>query len=225
MERSLGALQGRVDRRCAVDDVVVDAVLGEANSHGVVEETRGIRLVLTEQQIRCAVAGEHQSAGPVVLPDHTAVLPTQLWLAMVGRAPGPGVAEPQRRQDMQRCLVRPGILDGDPHEQVVRPCLGVVDGDHPVPAVVEDPGVDQFVLSLGPRPPPVFGDELVVWVCPLRVVIPPGVPGMGRRAVEVPPVFLDVLAVVPLGTGQPEHAFLEDGVSTVPQRQGQAPVL
>ena len=59
----------------------------------------------------------------------------------------------------------------------------------------------------------------------LRVVVSPGVPRVGRRAVEVPPVLLDVLAVVALRAGQAEHPLLEDRVDAVPQRQRQAPVL
>src|SRR5690606_17306409 len=40
--------------------------------------------------------------------------------------------------------------------------------------------------------------------------------------VEVPPVLLGVLAVVALGTGEPEDALLEDGVAPVPEREGEA---
>ena len=38
-------------------------------------------------------------------------------------------------------------------------------------------------------------------------------------------MLLDVLAVVGLGAGQPEHALLEDRVPTVPQRQTEAQSL
>src|SRR5439155_17189438 len=46
--------------------------------------------------------------------------------------------------------------------------------------------------------------------------------GMSWRTVEEVVVLLDVLAVVALGAGQPEEAFLEDGVGLVPQGQGKA---
>ena len=48
---------------------------------------------------------------------------------------------------------------------------------------------------------------------------------MGRRAVEVEVVFLDVLAVVAFAVGQAEQAFLEDRVLAVPQGQGEAEPL
>jgi len=48
---------------------------------------------------------------------------------------------------------------------------------------------------------------------------------VGRRAVEVEVVLLDVLAVVALAVGEPEEALLEDGILPVPQRQRKAQVL
>src|ERR1700730_18085878 len=48
---------------------------------------------------------------------------------------------------------------------------------------------------------------------------------MGRRAVDLEVVFLDVLAVVPLAVGQAEQALLEDRVLAVPQRHGKAQPL
>ena len=48
---------------------------------------------------------------------------------------------------------------------------------------------------------------------------------MGRRAVEVEVVFLDVLAVIALAIGQAEQPLLEDRVLAVPQRQGKAQPL
>ena len=65
-----------------------------------------------------------------------------------GQAPRPGVAEPQRGQHVQGRRVRSAVRHGDPHAQVGRAGLGVVDGHRPVPVVVEDPGVDQLVLRL-----------------------------------------------------------------------------
>ena len=48
---------------------------------------------------------------------------------------------------------------------------------------------------------------------------------MGRRAVEVEVVLLDVLAVVALAVGQAEEPLLEDRVLAVPQGQGEAEPL
>ncbi len=48
---------------------------------------------------------------------------------------------------------------------------------------------------------------------------------MAGQRIQVPPVVLDVLAVVALRTGQPEHPLLQDRVDPVPQRQPQAQVM
>ena len=53
----------------------------------------------------------------------------------------------------------------------------------------------------------------------LGVVVAPAEPRAAGQRVEVPPVLLDVLAVVALAVGQPEHPLLEDGVAAVPQRE------
>ena len=45
------------------------------------------------------------------------------------------------------------------------------------------------------------------------------------RTVDVKVVLLDILAVVALAVGQAKQALLEDGVSTVPQREGKAQTL
>src|SRR5690348_3740785 len=48
---------------------------------------------------------------------------------------------------------------------------------------------------------------------------------MGRRAIEVEVVFLDVLAVVALAVRQAEQALLEDRVDTIPQRERETEAL
>src|SRR6185295_8804118 len=60
----------------------------------------------------------------------------------------------------------------------------------------------------------------LVWV-----VIPPAQPRRRRRRVDVPPVFLRVLAVVPLRAGKPEYALLQDGIASVPEGEREAQAL
>ena len=103
--------------------------------------------------------------------------------------------------------------------------LGVVDLDDPVAVVVEHAGVEQLVLGVELAAPAVLGEQVVVGERRLRVVVAPAVPGVARHGVEVPPVLLDVLAVVALGAGQAEHPLLEDRVAAVPQRQAEAQPL
>src|SRR5262245_45353306 len=48
---------------------------------------------------------------------------------------------------------------------------------------------------------------------------------MGRRAVEVDGILLDVLAMVAFAVGQPEQALLDDRISTIPQSEREAEAL
>ena len=139
--------------------------------------------------------------------------------------PRPGVAEPQVRQHVERRRVRAGVGDAHLHEEVVRVVLGVRHLDHPVAVVLEHPGVEQLVLGSALVTPTVLGDEVVVRELRLRVVVAPPQPGVAGQGVGEPPVLLDVLAVVALGAGQPEHPLLEDRVAAVPQGQRQAELL
>src|SRR5262245_23353240 len=48
---------------------------------------------------------------------------------------------------------------------------------------------------------------------------------MGRRAVDIEVILLDILAMVAFIIGQAKQTFLEDRVLAVPQGQGQAKLL
>ena len=98
--------------------------------------------------------------------------------------------------------------------------LGVVHLDDPVPVAVEGSGVQQLVLRIEFAAAPVLLAQILVRKGSLRIVVAPPVPGVAGHGVEVPPVLLDVLAVVGLGAGQPEDALLEDRVAPVPQAPG-----
>src|SRR6185369_11017158 len=101
---------------------------------------------------------------------------------------------------------------------------GAFDGDKywPVLVAVERAGIQQLVLGLVAVPAGVDVDQLLVREGLLRVVVPPPVPRVAGHGVQVPPVLLDVLAVVALRAGEPESPLLQDRVAPVPQRQAQA---
>src|SRR5262249_16706789 len=100
-----------------------------------------------------------------------------------------------------------------------------VDLDDPVAVVIEDAGVQQLVLGVELPAPAVLGEEVVVRERRLRIVVPPAVPRVARRRVEVPPVLLGVLAVVPLLARAPEDPALQDRVRPVPGRKAEAESL
>ena len=126
---------------------------------------------------------------------------------------------------MQCVGVRARVGHLDAHQQVIGVSLGIVHLDDPVPALVEDPGVEQLIFGLQPAARPVLVDEVFIGERGLRIVIPPPVPRMARNRVQVPPVVLDVLAVIALRPGQPERPLLQDRIPAVPQRQAQAQPL
>src|SRR6202020_1358424 len=113
----------------------------------------------------------------------------------------------------------------DRHQQVIGRGLDVVHLDDPVPVVRERPGVQQLVFRLLAVPGRVHVDQVLVRERTLRVVVTPPVPRVARDGVQVPPVLLDVLAVVALRPGQPEGPLLQDRIAPVPQGQAQAEPL
>src|SRR5207253_8926979 len=114
--------------------------------------------------------------------------------------------------------IRNGQLDPD----VIRRVLGILSDDVEVSALVEGPGIDQLELTLVPGPAMVLGDEPVVGKRGLRILVEGLAIGRGRRGVEVIVGLLDVLAVIAFRPGQTEGTFLEDGVLTVPEGDGEA---
>ena len=126
---------------------------------------------------------------------------------------------------MQRAGLRPGVGDLDRHQQVIRAGLGVVHLGDPVPVAAERAGVQQLILRLVPAAAGVDIDQVLIGERALRVVVTPPVPRVAGHRVQVPPVLLDVLAVVALRAGQPERPLLQDRIPPVPQRQGKAQPL
>ncbi len=213
----------RVDRRRAVDDVVGDPVLWEGRPIGP-PEANSVGLVLAEQGLGRAVPDQHHAAEVVVLRHQRAVLVHDDRLAVV-QAPGPGVAEPQRRQHVERGFVRAGVADPHADADVVGAGLGIVDGDVPVAVVVQDAGVQQLELGVVPAAGPVLAQQPLVRELPLWVEVGPAHPRVRRRRVQVPPQLLGVLAVVALVAGEAEDPFLQDRIGSVPEREGEAQPL
>ena len=132
---------------------------------------------------------------------------------LIGVTPGPGVAEPGGGQHMEGFGLGPGVGDLDGHQQVIRAGLGVVHLGDPVPVAVERARVQQLVLRLVAAAAGVDIDQVLIRERALRVVVAPPVPGVAGHRVQVPPVLLDVLAVVALRAGQPERPLLQDRVA------------
>ncbi len=235
VRRDLGALLSGIHRALvALHHAVVDAVL---DVRGVVlmsgEEPLVVRLVFGEEQRHLAFAAEG------VLPQRRircrgracarrrVDLPEVRFMgspADVGDPRRPVVAEPERRQEVQFRRVRSPVGCGDLHQDVFRAGFGVLHENVEIAIGVEDAGVEEFILHLVPGATAVRLRQVGVGKGRLRVLVEVLHVRMGRRAVEVEVVFLDVLAVVPFAVGQAEEPFLENRVLPVPQGQREAQV-
>ena len=139
--------------------------------------------------------------------------------------PRPRVAEPERRQEWSRGGLGPAVVDGDRTRMSSGTAFAYSTNDVEVAVVVEDAGVEQLVLELRPRPPPVGLHEVAVRELALRILVEVLHVRVRRRRVEVEVVLLDVLAVIALAVGQAEQALLQDRVAPVPQREREAEAL
>ena len=126
---------------------------------------------------------------------------------------------------MQLGLLRSPIGGRDLHQDVLGARLGVFHEDVEVAVLLEDPGVEELVLHLVAAAPPVRLHQVGVGIGRLRVLVEKLHVRVGRRAVEVEVVLLDVLAVVAFAVREPEEPLLQDRVFAVPQREGEAEVL
>ena len=215
-----------IDRRGARDDVVVDSVLRVGRPGLAAEQERKVGLVFAEQEVgRMAVriGSGHEAPGRArfVLGDRqgfAGALSRRRGDVRSGRAfvPCPSVSPPERREDVERRRLRPGVADADADAKVERRGLRVIDGDPPPAAVVEHACVGELELALVPAAAGVLLAQPRVGKFRLGVVIDPAQPRGGRRRVRVPPIFLDVLAVIALRAGKAEQALLEERVATVP---------
>ncbi len=211
----------------AADDIPVDAVLDVRGGVRTAEDLLVVGVVLGEQGLRVRVAVQPARAQLLVVGAEMAAG----FLAEGGyggaAGPGPGVPEPQGRQQVQGCLVGAAVVRGDLDQQVVGTGLGVLDEHVEVAVLVEDAGVEEFVRSLEVTAParPVGGLEVLVRELRLGVFVQVLHVRVGGCAVEVEVVLLDVLAVVSLGVGEAEHPLLEDRVAAVPQGEREAQPL
>jgi hypothetical protein len=199
---------------------------------GDAEEALQVGLVLGEQQLgrrpgRFAVEPSPPVARRIQLDDRGAANRVDRAHARLrGRAvPGPGVAEPRRRQQVERRRLGTAVEGGHLHHQIFGVDLRVLDEDVEVAGLVEDAGVDELVLGRAAVATAILVDQVGVGKRRLRILVEHPHEAVGRRRVEIEVVLLDVLAVVALVAGQAEEALLQNRVAAVPQRQRETQLL
>ena len=131
--------------------------------------------------------------------------------------PSPGIAEPERRQDVEGGRLRAPVGGRDADGDILLVGLGIFDEDVEIPVVGKNPGVDQFVFHSLPTPRLVLGDELCVGKLPLRIAVEQAHVGMRRRVVDVKVVVLHILAMVALEGIDAEQPLLEVIVGSIPE--------
>jgi hypothetical protein len=161
-----------IDRvAAAVDDIAVDPVLHVRRSVGRSEEPLRIGLVLGEEQIARTLTGEEPLAQLGIRGgDRTGSRLSEHRSRRIA-APRPGVAEPQRRQQVQVGFFRTAIVHGDLNQEIFRRGLGVFDEHVEVAVLAEDAGVEQLVFEILPAAATVGLDEIVIGIGRLRVLV------------------------------------------------------
>ena len=139
--------------------------------------------------------------------------------------PRPSVAEPERREKVKFGRLWPHVARGDANADIVGRGLGVVRGDLPIPVAVEYSGVEKLEFGIVPRTARVLLPQASIRKLGLRIVIAPAEPGGGRGRVEIPPVFLGVLAMIALRPAETEDSLLQDGIASVPERERETKML
>jgi hypothetical protein len=232
---------GRIDGRLAVHDVTVEGILdilATVVGRGAVQ-TLEIRLVIGEQRVPVGLAVQPAPAnavleGQVVEPFRIGIVRHQGHVSVRGSpwldhrftapvlSPRPDVAEPQVRQQVQLRRLGAAIERLDADAQIVGVRLGVFDEHVEVPVLVEDARIEQLELRPLPAAARVLLDQPAVRILGLRVLVQVLHVAVGRRAVDVEVILLQILAVIPLARDQPEWPLLEDRIPAVPQRQREA---
>src|SRR5262249_38314878 len=129
---------------------------------------------------------------------------------------GPTIAKPNRRQHMKFGSFRSPIVNGDLDQNILRRLLCIFDEDIEVPILIKNAGVDQFIFKLLAISSGVGLNQFVVRIGGLWVLVQVLHVGVGRGAVQVEVVLLDVLAVVSFAVGQSEQTLLENRILAVP---------
>ena len=222
-----GARERSIDRALvAMNEVVVKRIFDVGGAIWDVEETSEIRFVLREEQIGMARAKK-----PAL-----AVLPVLEFNAGSARkaggrsrnraaqilAPGPGVAKPELREDVERSGFGPAIHSGDSNENVLDVGFGILDENIEIAVLGKDAGVEQFEFRLAAIAATVFFEQPCVRKFCLRIFVKHAHIAVRGSGIQIKVIFLHVFAVIALVPGEAEEAFLEDGVAAVPEREPEA---
>ncbi len=217
----------RIDAiRSTLDQEGVESVLHICPGALDAEDALHIGLVFGKEQLRGTLRVEAKSAERSVFGNQRGIAgaadPGLRPIAFALAPPGPGIAEPQRGQQMQRGALRAAVGRRDTDQKVVRRGLGILDRDVEVSPFLENARVFQLELRLVAAAPAIFLEQPVVRKGRLRILIKRLQISVRGRGIQVVVTLLDVLAVIALWAAQPKQPFLQDGVVPVPESRREA---
>src|SRR5277367_1562223 len=144
---------------------------------------------------------------------------TRLWLV---RFPAPGISKGQLRQQVQRRGGIAAIVRGNPHQHIIDSRLSVFDEHVEISILIEYPGVEQFVFRGIDSVLSILGAELRIGISRLRILVKHFQVRMRGGCIQVVVELFDVLTVIAFTVGQTEQTLFENGITLVPQSQGEA---
>jgi hypothetical protein len=105
---------------------------------------------------------------------------------------------------MAVCRVWAAVNHGDLDQDVLLVRLGIFNKHIEVAVLLENPGIQKFIFEVEKAAPGVLIYQIPIRKLGLGVFVEHFHIAVGRGAVEVEVIFLDILPVVSLGTGKPE---------------------
>src|SRR5262245_13470380 len=131
--------------------------------------------------------------------------------------PGPGVAKPQVRQDMDRGRCRTTVTHFDAYADIFRARFSILDKDVKIPLGIEDARIEQLILPLIIASLLTLLNELLVGIGCLGIFIEIFHVGMRWRGIKVEVVLLYILAMIGLRRDQAKQPLFQNWVFAVPQ--------
>src|SRR5262249_14761580 len=148
-----------------------------------------------EREAHRRKAGMADEDGAIAQGSERALRP----VAFAASSPGPGVGEPDLRQDDERRLFGAAILDGEARQDVVGRGLRVFDRDVEIVIPFEDAGVRELEFGRLTAAAAILFDQTRIRKFTGGVLVESLRVAVRGRGVEIEVALLHVLAVIALG--------------------------
>ena len=141
---------------------------------------------------------------------------------LIGVAPAPGVAQPERGQQGERRRIRTTVNNADPNRDVIRGGLRVFDEDIEIATLIKDTRINQLEFRLITPTPAVLLEQALIGKTLLRILVKPPHEAMGGGIGEMVIVIFNIFAVVPLFISQTKRPLFQNGVLAIPKGKRKA---